>query len=91
MVLVVRLFVGLMSSPPWRRQPSLIQCTAPRGTLIFADTFGFHRGGHVTSSHRDVIMTTYSSNFNIHKPHFAVTAAFADGLTPFMKTAFGLT
>jgi hypothetical protein len=35
-------------------------------------------------------MTTYSTNFNIHKPHFAVTEEFAASLDPFMRMVFGL-
>lgn len=75
---------------PWHRTVSVVQCVAPQGALIFADTFGLHCGGHVVSEHRDMIMLTYSTNFNVHKPHFAVTSAFADTLTPFMKMAFGV-
>ena len=76
---------------PWHRTPTVIRCMAPKATLIFADTFGLHRGGFVRSGYRDMIMTTYSTNFNIHKPHFAVAEDFAKELTPFMRMAFGLT
>jgi hypothetical protein len=75
---------------PWHRKPAAIRCTAGRGTLIFADTFGLHRGGFVQTGHRDMIMTTYSTNFNVHPPHFAVTRGYADSLTPFMRLAFGV-
>ena len=34
-------------STPWHGKPTVIRCQAPKGTLIFADTFGIHRGGHV--------------------------------------------
>jgi hypothetical protein len=37
-----------------------------------------------------MIMTTYSTNFNVHPPHFAVTRGYADSLTPFMRLAFGV-
>lgn len=77
------------ASAPWRGGPAIVRCLAPRGTLIFADSYGLHRGGFVEAGHRDMIMTTYSTNFNVHKPHFAVTRGFADTLTPFMQTAFG--
>ena len=75
---------------PWHGTPTIVRCLAPKATLIFADTFGLHRGGFVRSGYRDMIMTTYSTNFNIHKPHFAVTEDFTKGLTPFMRMAFGL-
>jgi hypothetical protein len=75
---------------PWRRKPTMLRCVAPKATLIFADTFGLHRGGFVESGHRDMIMTTYSTNFNVHKPHFAVTRSFGDTLTPFMRMSFGI-
>jgi hypothetical protein len=78
------------SSTPWHGKPSVVQCQAPAGTLIFADTFGLHRGGYVKQGHRDMIMSTYSTNFNVHKPHFAVTPEFAATLSPFMKMAFGV-
>lgn len=75
---------------PWANQPTRIQCTASAGALIFCDTFGMHRGGFVEEGHRDLIMATYSTNFNIHKPHFEVTQEFADSLDPFMRMVFGL-
>jgi hypothetical protein len=78
------------SAAPWNGKPAVLRCLAPRGTLIFADSFGLHRGGFVESGHRDMIMTTYSTNFNVHKPHFAVTRGFADTLSPFMRTSFGI-
>jgi hypothetical protein len=78
------------NAAPWHNTPSVIECLGPAGTMIFADTFGIHRGGFVKNGHRDMIMSTYSTNFNVHKPHFAVTAEFASTLSPFMRMAFGL-
>jgi hypothetical protein len=78
------------AAAPWHNRPSIIQCRAPAGALIFADTFGLHRGGYVKQGHRDMIMSTYSTNFNVHKPHFSVTPQFAATLSPFMKMAFGV-
>jgi hypothetical protein len=75
---------------PWRRQPTHIRCLAPRGTLIFCDTFGLHRGGYVEQGHRDMIMAIYSTNFNVHKPQYAVARAYAERLTPFMRMALGV-
>lgn len=77
-------------SAPWHSKPAVIRCQAPRGTLIFADTFGIHRGGHVQEGLRDMIMTTYSTNLNVHKPHFSVSLEYAETLSPFMRMTFGL-
>jgi hypothetical protein len=74
----------------WHKNPSVVQCQAPAGTMIFADTFGIHRGGYIKNGHRDMIMTTFSTNFNVHKPHFSVTSEFAESLNPFMKMVFGV-
>jgi hypothetical protein len=75
---------------PWHRTPAVVRAIAPRATLIFADTYGLHRGGFVHAGHRDMVMTTYSTNFNVHKPHYAVTRGFADSLSPFMRMSFGI-
>lgn len=75
---------------PWHGKIKVVQCQGSAGTLIFADTFGLHRGGYVKQGHRDMIMSTYSTNYNVHKPHFSVTKEFAADLTPFMKKAFGV-
>ncbi len=75
---------------PWHGKPAVIRCTAPAGTVIFADTFGLHRGGYVSEGTRDMVMSTFSTNFNIHKPHFAVTKPYAKRLSPFMRAIFGL-
>jgi len=75
---------------PWHRRPAVVRCIAPKATLIFADTYGMHRGGFVQQGYRDMVMTTYSTNFNVHKPHYAVTRGFADGLSPLMRLSFGI-
>lgn len=77
-------------SAPWHGKPGIVRCTAPAGMLIFADTFGLHRGGYVESGFRDMVMSTFSTNFNIHKPHFGVTKQFAKRLSPFMRAVFGV-
>lgn len=78
------------SQAPWAGKPSRILGTGPAGTLIFADTFGLHRGGYVQEGHRNLIMTTFSTNTNVHKPHFEVTPEFAERLSPFMRKVFAL-
>lgn len=75
---------------PWAKERVRILCTAPAGSLIFCDTFGIHRGGFIQEGYRDLIMGTYSTNFNVHKPHFSVSNDFAAKLSPFMKMVFGV-
>lgn len=75
---------------PWAKERTRILCTAPAGSLIFCDTFGIHRGGFIQEGYRDLIMATFSTNFNIHKPHFSVSEDFAAKLSPFMKMVFGV-
>ncbi len=38
-----------------------IKCTGPMGTMILADTVGFHRGGYVREGNRVLITFTYTS------------------------------
>jgi hypothetical protein len=78
------------SRAPWAGKPSRILCTGPAGTLIFADTFGLHRGGYVQEGYRNLIMTTFSTNANVHRPHFEVTLEFAQRLSPFMRRVFAV-
>lgn len=78
------------SRAPWHGKPSVVRGQAPEGSLIFADTFGIHRGGYIKNGHRDMIMLTYSTNYNVHKPHFSVTSDFAATLSPFMRKSFGV-
>jgi hypothetical protein len=78
------------SGTPWAGKPSRILCTGPAGRLIFADTFGLHRGGYVREGHRNLIMTTFSTNSNVHRPHFQMTPEFVAQLSPFMRTVFGV-
>jgi hypothetical protein len=38
-----------------------IKCTGPAGTMILADTVGFHRGGYAKNGNRVLITFTYTS------------------------------
>lgn len=38
-----------------------LDCTGKAGTMIIADTVGFHRGGHVKEGHRLLVTFTYTS------------------------------
>jgi hypothetical protein len=35
-------------------------------------------------------MTTFSTNANVHRPHFEVTLEFAQRLSPFMRRVFAV-
>lgn len=86
-------YLNHSSNPPlpWNNTTSIIRCLAPKGTMIFADTFGLHRGGFVEEGYRNIIMTTYSTNFNLHKPHFSVSKSYADHLNRERCLSFGIT
>lgn len=49
-------------------------CTGPAGTMILADTVGYHRGGHAHAGQRILITFTYTSG-TPHKPTKARVAA----------------
>ena len=78
------------AAAPWHGQPAVVRCIGPKGSLIFADTYGLHRGGFVEQGHRDMIMNTWSTNANVHKPHYVVTKAYAETLSPFFRLALGI-
>ena len=42
-------------------QSAWVSCTGPAGTMILADTVGFHRGGRVMTGTRVLINLTYTS------------------------------
>lgn len=44
-------------------------CTAPAGTIIFADTAGLHKGGYTTTKARLMYTGTYSSKASLSKVH----------------------
>lgn len=78
------------ASAPWHKQPARLLCTGKAGTLIFADTYGLHRGGHVRSGYRNMVMTTFSTNCNVHRSDFRVKRDFAKTLDPFMRHVLGV-
>lgn len=43
-------------------------CTAPAGTIIFADTSGLHRGGYSTTARRVMSFADFTSPATIQKP-----------------------
>jgi hypothetical protein len=43
--------------------------TGPRGTLFFADTQGFHKGGHIVEGHRSIFQINLASDrFGVPEP-----------------------
>ena len=45
------------------------EITGPRGTVFFADTQGFHKGGHVTAGERAIFQINLASDrFGVHEP-----------------------
>jgi hypothetical protein len=64
--------------------------TAPKGTIIFCNTSGFHRGGFATSKPRALATVTYSSPASLAsltERNYSVADASADGLGPAQRYA----
>jgi hypothetical protein len=64
--------------------------TAPAGTLIFCDTSGFHRGGHVTERPRKLWVFHYVSPAALHAlvdRNFVVQPADLNGFDPVQRFA----
>ncbi len=57
--------------------------TAPKGTIIFCNTSGFHRGGFAKTKPRVLATVTYSSPASLAsltEPNYSVTGTVANGL-----------
>jgi hypothetical protein len=66
--------------------------TAPKGTLIFCNTAGFHRGGFATTRPRVLATVTYSSPASLAsltERNYSLGGASADGLAPTQRYALG--
>jgi hypothetical protein len=64
--------------------------TAPKGTIIFCNTSGFHRGGFAKTKPRVLATFTYSSPASLAsltEPNYSVTGAGANGLDPEQRFA----
>jgi hypothetical protein len=64
---------------------------APKGTLIFCNTSGFHRGGFARSKPRVLATVTYSSPASLAsltERNFSIRGDSADGLDPEQRYAF---
>ena len=64
--------------------------TAPKGTIIFCNTSGFHRGGFARSKPRALATVTWSSPASLAsltERNFSFVADSADGLSPAQRYA----
>ena len=64
--------------------------TAPKGTIIFCNTSGFHRGGFARSKPRALATVTYSSPASLAsltERNYSVSDVSADGLGPAQRYA----
>ena len=60
----------------------VLTATGPAGTILFADTSGFHRGGWARTTPRILSYCSYVSTRFKLAPRFEVDWASGDGLTP---------
>jgi hypothetical protein len=64
--------------------------TAPKGTIIFCNTSGFHRGGFATAKPRVLATVTYSSPASLAsltERNYSTPAESANGLDPMQRHA----
>jgi Phytanoyl-CoA dioxygenase (PhyH) len=62
---------------------SIVKCEGKRGTLIFVDTAGLHRGGYATDGHRVTVQATYLRPNHVHPQSPLLPEGVADpSLTP---------
>ncbi len=60
----------------------ILTATGPAGTMVFADTSGFHRGGWTRSTPRILAYCSYVSTRFRLPPRFEVDWSRGDGLSP---------
>jgi len=53
-----------------------IVCTAKAGTIIFADTYGFHRGGFNKEGNREVLIYDFFTEACLNTPSFEIEKSF---------------
>ncbi len=46
----------------WFKKKHTTTCTGPKGTMVFCDTSGFHRGGFVDTDYRYLLTSAYVTN-----------------------------
>lgn len=64
-----------------------IECTGPAGTMIIADTVGYHRGGYVRERHRLLVTFTYTSGAPQKPRRLTLAAEPTWKLNPIQKSA----
>ena len=67
-----------------------VSFTAPKGTLIFCNTSGFHRGGFAVGKPRVLATVTYSSPASLAaltERNYSLQSEQADGLDPAQRYA----
>jgi hypothetical protein len=67
-----------------------VSFTAPKGTIIFCNTAGFHRGGFAKSKPRVLATVTYSSPASLAsltEQNYSITGAQTNGLDPEQRYA----
>ena len=68
-----------------------VSFTAPKGTLIFCNTSGFHRGGFAVGKPRVLATVTYSSPASLAsltERNYSIRGDAVDGLDPEQRYAF---
>jgi len=60
----------------------VLTCTGPPGTMVFADTSGFHRGGWTRAKPRILSYSSYVSTKFRLEPRFEVDWSAGNGLSP---------
>ena len=64
-------------------------CTGPAGTLVIADTYGYHRGGYCKAGVRDLLGIHYATAGNVLRVPDRIDAAFSRSLSTFQRMVFG--
>jgi SAM-dependent methyltransferase len=72
------------------KEQDRLLCIGGAGSLVFADTYGLHRGGYCQNASRHMIMSTFSTDYNVHRSHFEVAQGYSGAETSFMKSVFGI-
>lgn len=67
-----------------------VTCTAKAGTLIFVDSYGYHRGGYCKEGHRDMMIFHFATAANLHHVGYKIEGDFGKSLSKFMRIVFGL-
>jgi len=66
---------------------TIMQCTGPVGTVVFADSSGFHRGGRPSKNRRIVLVAFFSSDAAYGRTHYEPSQQIRDELSPVARWA----